>query len=329
MSSYPPPLSTRRISNPSLADFAADVREGLHRAGQKELPSKYLYDEVGSALFEAICLLPEYGLHRAGASLLQAHGAEIVERLEQPVCVAELGSGNGRSTRWILEALARRQPVRYYPIDISASALSRCRLELGQIACVSIVGFERAYLDGLLEVAARRAPLEHIFVLFLGGTIGNFDRQAGEAFLGRVRDTLIPGDSLLLSTDLVKPAGQLLPAYDDAAGVTAAFNRNLLARINLELGADFDLTQFRHLARYDEALRRIEMHLVSLSAQSVRIPAAQVQVSFSAGETIWTESSHRFSLAEVGALASRTGYRCDAQWVNHDWPFAHSLYIAG
>jgi L-histidine N-alpha-methyltransferase len=328
MASSRPHMSTQRLSRHPHADFAADVREGLLRAGQKELPSKYLYDEIGSALFEAICLLPEYGVHRAGALLLEAHASEIVDRLEQPLSVAELGSGSGRSTRWILEALTRRQSVRYYPIDISSFALSRCRLELGQLACVSIVGFERAYLDGLVEVAARRAPGEHLFVLFLGGTIGNFDRPAGEAFLSRVRDTLFPGDSLLLSTDLEKPASQIVPAYDDHAGVTAAFNLNLLARINRELDADFVLSRFEHVALYDETHRRIEMHLRSRIAQSVRVREAGIDVSLAEGETIWTESSHRFNLAEVVTLATRSGFRCDAQWVNEEWPFAHSLFIA-
>src|SRR5580700_6051282 len=232
------------------AEFSSDVVIGLSHTGQKELPSKYLYDEVGSALFDVICLLPEYGLSRAGMRLLQRHSHEIVSLLPSPVIVAELGSGSGQKTRLLLEALSRRQRVNYYPIDISGSALSRCRQEIGQIDNVSIVGFERAYLDGLQEVSARRREGERILVLFLGSTIGNFDRPAGDQFLREVRAILHEGDALLLATDLEKPVSQLLLAYDDPAGVTAAFDKNLLARINRELAADFDLSRFEHTVRY-------------------------------------------------------------------------------
>ena len=153
--------SAPRIATPipaieGLAEFSSDVVVGLSQPGQKELPSKYLYDEVGSALFDVICVLPEYGLSRAGMRLLERYAADVVDRVPGPVVVAELGSGSGQKTRWLLEALARRQRVNYYPIDISSSALFRCQLELSHIDLVSIVGFERAYLDGLREVAARR-----------------------------------------------------------------------------------------------------------------------------------------------------------------------------
>ncbi|MGA7624906.1 MAG: L-histidine N(alpha)-methyltransferase, partial [Candidatus Acidiferrales bacterium] len=258
------PRMARASAPPEVAaDFSADVVVGLSQPGQKELPSKYLYDELGSALFDAICLLPEYGLSRAGMRLLQLYSQEIVSLLPTPVMVAELGSGSGQKTRLLLEALSRRQRVNYYPIDISGSALSRCEQEIGQIDRVSIVGFERAYLDGLQEVAARRRDGEQILVLFLGSTIGNFDRPAGEQFLRGVRGILRENDALLLATDLEKPIAKLLLAYDDPTGVTAAFNMNLLGRINRDLGADFDLKQFRHVARYDESERRVEMHLLS------------------------------------------------------------------
>jgi len=308
------------------ASFVFEVRAGLTRPDQKELPSKYLYDEVGSALFEAICALPEYGLCRAGARLLRRHAWDVVNRLDSPVVVAELGSGTGKKTRFILEALSRRQRTRYYPIDISASALAQCTRDLSVIPSVSVVGFERAYLDGLLEVVARRREPEQILVLFLGSTIGNFDRPAGDEFLRQVRGMLRSGDSLLLATDLVKPVPQLLVAYDDPAGVTAAFNRNLLTRINREMDADFDLTRFQHVARWDTAERRVEMHLLSLDRQTVQVPAAGIAVEFSEGETIWTESSHKYSPEEVREIAARTGFRCDAQWVDGEWAFAQSLF---
>src|SRR5271168_1534855 len=202
-------------------EFAADVRAGLTQLGQKELPSKYLYDDVGSALFEVICHLPEYGLSRADERLLRRHGSDIVERLPTPVAVAELGSGSGKKTRQVLEALCRRQRTRYYPIEISRSALVMCERELSDIDCISILGFEREYLDGLLEVAAHRSEGQHLLVLFLGSTIGNFDRHAGIKFLAEVRRILQPGDSLLLGTDLEKSAAQLIHAYDDQLGVTS------------------------------------------------------------------------------------------------------------
>jgi L-histidine Nalpha-methyltransferase len=323
------PRMTSASAQPQvLLDFAAEVVVGLNQPGQKELPSKYLYDEVGSALFDVICLLPEYGLSRAGMRLLQRHSHEIVSLLPSPVIVAELGSGSGQKTRLLLEALSRRQRVNYYPIDISGSALSRCRQEIGQIDNVSIVGFERAYLDGLQEVSARRREGERILVLFLGSTIGNFDRPAGDQFLREVRAILHEGDALLLATDLEKPVSQLLLAYDDPAGVTAAFNMNLLARINRDLGADFDLKQFRHLARYDESERRVEMHLVSKAWQRITIREAGFRFYLREGETIWTESSHKYNPDEVIQMGSRTGFRCVQQWCDAEWPFAQNLFFA-
>ncbi len=219
--------------------FAADVRAGLTNPIQKELPSKYLYDDVGSALFEVISHLPQYGLTRADERLLRRHATEIVERLPGSVAVAELGSGSGKKTRWILEALARRQRTFYYPVEISRSALAMCERELRDIDCISILGFEREYLDGLLEIAAHRRSQQHLLVLFLGSTIGNFDRPAGLQFLAEVRRILRPGTRSCSGPIWKSPHAQLLDAYDDELGVTAAFNLNLLARINRELDADF------------------------------------------------------------------------------------------
>jgi dimethylhistidine N-methyltransferase len=323
-----PRLVPTTVSIQVLSEFASDVVIGLSQPGQKELPSKYLYDEVGSALFDVICVLPEYGLSRAGMRTLGRHAGDIVDRLPSPVIVAELGSGSGQKTRLLLEALARKQRVNYYPIDISGSALSRCQQELGQIDRVSIVGFERAYLDGLQEVAARRREGEKIFVLFLGSTIGNFDRPAGDQFLREVRAILHEGDALLLSTDLEKPVDMLKLAYNDPAGVTAAFNKNLLARINRELAADFDLSRFEHIVRYDESERRIEMHLRSTEWQRITIRKAGFGFFLREGETIWTESSHKYDLKEVVEMGERTGYRCAGQWTDSEWRFAQNLFFA-
>ncbi len=316
------------LSADSLNGFAAEVCAGLTRPGQKELPSKCLYDEVGSALFEVISVLPEYGLTRADVRLLRRHAPEIVSRLPLPVIVAELGTGSGKKTRWLLEALARRRPSCYCPIEISRSALAMCRRELGDIEAISIVGYEGEYLEGLAQVAARRRDEEHLLVLFLGSTIGNFERPAAVQFLRDVRRILRPGDSLLLGTDLEKPVAQLLAAYDDPLGITAAFNLNLLARINREFDADFMLPQFRHLARYNPDARSIEMHLRSTCTQTVTLRAAGLAFTLREDETIWTESCHKYAPEEVPRLAAAAGFSCEAQWLDQEWPFAESLLIA-
>ena len=312
----------------ALLDFAREVRDGLSKPGQRELPSIYLYDEIGTALFEAITLLPEYGLTRADERLLRRHAPAIIERLPPPVLVTELGSGCGLKTRWLLETLARREPVGYYPIDISPSALAKCERELASLGSVSIVGLEKSYLDGVREVASRRRPGQTLLVLFLGSTIGNFDRPAADVFLREIRRCLQPGDALLLGTDLEKPVAELLLAYDDPAGVTAAFNLNLLARLNRELGANFVISQFRHEARWNAAERRIEMHLRSLRDQTVRVAGAGFSVRLAKEETIWTESSHKYFAEEIAEGAARIGFCCEAQWVDEEWPFAQSLLIA-
>jgi L-histidine N-alpha-methyltransferase len=316
------------IPTDATYEFAADVRDGLTRTGQKELPSKYLYDNIGSALFEVISHLPEYGLTRADERLLRRHADEIVDRLSGPVAVAELGSGSGKKTRWLLEALCRRQRTSYYPVEISHSALVMCERELRDIDRISIVGFEREYLDGLLEVAAYRKSGQRLFVLFLGSTIGNFDRPAGVKFLAEVRHILQPGDALLLGTDLEKPSAQLLAAYDDELGVTAAFNLNLLSRVNRDLGADFDLREFVHVAKINTEARSVEMHLRSQRRQIVSIPAAEIVVEFGEAETIWTESSHKYSANEMIETARNAGFRCENQWIDEQWPFAENLLIA-
>jgi len=321
-------MLTQGILGLSTADLASEVRAGLTKPSQKELPSKYFYDDIGSALFEIISLLPEYGLTRADERLLRGHADAIVSRVPGPAAVAELGSGNGQKTRWLLEAFVRRQSTKYYPIEISPTALASAVERLERIDSVSVVGFEKEYLDGLLEVAARRASHEHILVLFLGSTIGNFDQPAAEQFLRQLRRILVPGDSLLLGTDLEKPIPQLIMAYDDSLGVTRAFNLNLLVRINRELGANFDVGHFGHAVRFDHDARRIEMHLRSTCSQSVTIPKAELTVELRADETIWTESSHKYRPDEVVQMAEQAGFACDAQWVDPEWPFAESLLIA-
>lgn len=312
----------------ALLDFARDVRAGLSKPGQRELPSIYLYDAAGTALFEAITVLPEYGLTRADERLLRRHAGTVLERLAPPLIVAELGSGSGRKTRWVLEALARREPVVYFPVDTSAFALAKCRLELSSLGAVSIVGLEKSYLEGIREVASRRRPGQTLLVLFLGSTVGNFERPAAEDFLREIRRCLLPGDALLLGTDLEKSVSDMLLAYDDPTGVTAAFNLNLLGRINRELGGDFVLRHFAHEARYHEEARRIEMHLRSKRRQTVTIREAAFSCTLEEGETIWTEACHKFRVEEIPGMAHRTGFVCDAQWVDGEWPFAENLWLA-
>lgn len=319
-------MSAAAAPEAGRARFARDVREGLSRP-QRELSPEYFYDDVGSALFEAICHLPEYGVTRAEERILAASAGEIAARAEGARLLIELGSGSGRKTVRVLEAFGRNGRMVYCPIDVSPSALERCRRDLEHLAAIRPV--TASYLDGLRAALAERPPGRPVLVLFLGGTIGNFNPSSAVAFLERVRGLLAPGDLLLLGADLVKPAEVLLPAYDDPAGVTAAFNRNLLARINRELGGNFTLSRFAHEARYDAAHQRIEMHLRSLCRQEVEVPAAGLRFTLEEGETIWTESSYRFDLAGLTSMAAQAGFDPLAHWLDAGWPFALSLWRVG
>jgi len=317
---------TKVVFDEAVAEFAHGVRTGLGKP-QKELHSKYLYDELGSALFEAITHLPEYGLTRADERLLREHADEIAELVPSCETVIELGSGTGRKTRSILAALRRRHArLRYYPIDVSAEALGRCERELGDIA--EVHPLQQSYLDGMAQALDARWQDEPVLVLFLGSTIGNFEPRCALAFLRDLRSALRPADSLLLGADLIKDPAQLIAAYDDPTGVTAAFNLNLLGRANRELDADFDLRSFQHEARWNENQRRIEMHLRSLVDQTVSLAGCGLTVHFRAGETIWTESSHKFSADQLRQMASDCGYRVEEQWTDRQWPFVESLWKA-
>jgi dimethylhistidine N-methyltransferase len=323
-----PMTAIRALHAIPLSTFAAEVRAGLKHHAQKELPSKYLYDTTGTALFEAITTLPEYGLTRAEERIVRAHSDELVALLPRVAVVAELGSGSGRKTRVILKAMGTRKPTTYHPIEISPAALTQCRRELSDLDSVAVVGCEREYFDGLALVTRGRQRGEPILILFLGSTIGNFRRLAATRFLRDIRQMLEPGDALLLGTDLEKPVPQLLAAYDDPLGVTAAFNLNLLARINRELGGDFALPGFEHVARFNAQARAVEMHLRSRCPQQVNVPKAGLKVRLTEGETIWTESCHKYAPDEVPRMAGDAGFRCEVQWFDSEWPFADSLLIA-
>ncbi|MDQ6708272.1 MAG: L-histidine N(alpha)-methyltransferase [Acidobacteriota bacterium] len=310
-------------------EFARDVSAGLGREGQKELPSKYLYDDLGSALFDAITLLPEYGLTRADARLLERHGAEVIRHFARNPLVVELGSGNGSKTRGMLQQAADRGPVHYIPIDISCAALEKCLLALRPISNVNVTPLADSYLNGLHAAAKSRGPGQKLLVLFLGSTIGNFYLEAAESFLRQIRNALVPGDALLLGADLLKPVEQMLIAYDDPIGVTAAFNLNVLSRINRELGGDFVIRGFEHEARFNERDSRIEMHLRCSVPRSVYIESIGLRIQLRQGETIWTEASQKFRPEEVRTMAHRAGFECRSQWIDGEWPFAENLLIAG
>jgi len=305
--------------------FAQDVADGLTRP-RKTLPASWLYDEVGSALFEVITVLPEYGLTRADDGLLRRFAKDIVSAAGEPDLIVELGSGTGTKTRHVLEAAARRKGVEYLPIDISSAALGSCESALRALERVNVDPIEASYLPGLERAFGRRRSGARALVLFLGSTIGNFARSEATDLLRCIRGLAHTGDCLLLGTDLVKPGARLIEAYDDPLGVTASFNLNMLARINRELGGTFELSTFTHLARYNERASRVEMHLRSRIAQEVDIEALDLTVTFRRGETIWTESSHKFRADDVARMGERAGWTTARRWVDDDWGFAETLF---
>lgn len=308
-------------------ELLEDVRNGLGRAGQKQIPCKYFYDDVGSALFDVITVLPEYGLTKADVRLLEEHSKDVAGLAANPSVIVEFGSGNGAKAKLLLEAFSHSGRLTYCPIDLSRSALERCRLELAHFDAVNVKPLLHSYFDGLRTGVAMRRPGTAVVVLFLGSSIGNFGPSEAEEFCRTVRAELLPGDIFLLSTDLEKEVSRMAAAYDDSMGVTAAFNLNVLARINREAGGNFDLKCFRHLVRYDQEEHRIEMHLVSLADQIVSIGSGET-FAFREGETIWTESCYKFDCGSVIRLGERSGFRCEAQWVDGVWTFAQTVFRA-
>jgi dimethylhistidine N-methyltransferase len=313
---------------PLAREFARDVRESL-ALQPKQLYSKYLYDALGSHLFEAICRLPWYPVTRAESRLLSSFADQMVEQLGDPITLVELGCGSGEKISIIAEALrGRGGHLTVHLIDISRTALEQSERTLGRLQYVSIVGHRATYEAGLRRVVASRRAAGRLLVLFLGSNIGNFDPPARHEFLSEIRGALHPGDALLLGADLVKPEADLLLAYDDPLGVTAAFDKNLLVRINRELGGEFDLASFDHRAVWNARESRVEMHLVSRHRQTVRIAACDMAVSFDAGESIWTESSYKFAPDELVELATRAGFTCQQEWVEPSGSFCTSLFVA-
>ncbi|MFG7944954.1 MULTISPECIES: L-histidine N(alpha)-methyltransferase [Streptomyces] len=318
---------THRLPDGHFATtLRADVLAGL-TATPKTLPPKWFYDARGDRLFEAITALPEYYLTRAEHGILARHAADIV-RLTGARTLVELGSGASRKTRLLLDAFRaadRGAPERYVPVDVSASALRDagerlCRAYPGLRVSGTVTDFET---DPALPADAPGPRL----VAFLGSTLGNLGPPQRAAFHAALRAELAPGDALLLGADLVKPVGELLPAYDDGEGVTAEFNRNVLHVLNRELDADFDPGSFDHRAVWDAERERVEMRLRSRTAQTVKFPPLDLTVDFAAGEELRTETSAKFRRAGLTAELRRAGFAVRQWWTDREQRFAVALAV--
>ena len=315
------------VKRDPLAGLAEDVRKGLSAQPKRFLP-KYFYDELGSQLFEAICLLPEYYLTRAENEILQRYSDEIVAAIDGQKTLVEMGSGSASKTRLIIEALLRLQPeLLFMPVDISATALeSSSRILLQSYPRLRIEAYAADYFAGLAELGKK--PRARTLALFLGSNISNFDREEALRFLRALRSVLQKGDAMLLGADLKKDPAVLEAAYNDALGVTSAFNLNVLARINRELGGTFDLRAFRHRAFYNETMGRIEIYIESLANQQVRIEKLDLTVEFAEGELIHTENSYKYDRAGIEALAAATGFNLSRTWLDSQERFSSNLLLA-
>jgi len=313
------------VSAGERAQFGADVRYYLSLT-PRQLPSRYLYDALGSALFEAICHLPWYAITRAESRLLARHARDVFAQVESLSTIVELGPGSGEKLRILLhETATEGKQLDVHLVDVSATALRTSMQTLGSFEHVRVIGHAASYDAGLAEATRHAVPWGRRLVLFLGSNIGNFDPPAAAALLRSIRQELTDGDALLLGADLVKPAERLQLAYDDPLGVTAAFNRNLLVRINRELHGDFDIDRFGHQAVWDPDASRVEMHLVAKAAQRVRVADAGIDITFEEGERIWTESSYKYRPDDIAALLGDAGFRRSAQWIDAQDGFALTL----
>jgi L-histidine N-alpha-methyltransferase len=312
----------------TTASFAQDVHAGLTTV-PKSLQPQYFYDALGSALFSAICELPEYYVTRAEEEILSAKATEITAAFGPRVRMVELGSGSARKTRHLIDAVLRRQPdLEFFPIDVDAGVLDSSGHELlNEYPGLSIAAICGDFREPGTLLRPYLSPSgERTIVLFLGSSIGNLDPASAGGMLANLRTALAPGDALFLGADLRKSRNILEPAYDDALGVTAAFNLNLLARINRELGGTFDLSTFAHRAVYNESEGRIEMHLVSRKAQ--RVVIGDYDVAFQGGESIHTENSYKYNDAGLAALAVAGGFRIERRWSDSRGYFADLLMVA-
>ena len=304
MSLAPLTIAIHTFGQDARDELIADVRTGL-TATPKTVPPRWFYDDRGSELFEAITRLPEYYLTRTEASILARAADDIVSAV-RPQALVELGAGSSEKTRCLIEAGRRHGLSCFLPFDISEDFLQRAARQVAaEFPGLNVYAMVGAFADHLDRVPRHGRQL----IVFLGSTIGNFDDAERLAFLGGVRRLLQPGDAFLLGIDLVKPKEELVAAYDDAAGVTAAFNRNLLRVLNRELGADFDPDGFEHEVLFSHAHSRIEMHLRARRRQHVRIPSAALQVDFEAGERMRTEISVKFTREAIERDLGHGGLR--------------------
>ena len=306
------PLEFQRV-------FVSEIVEHLTRT-PRQLPSKYFYDALGSTLFEAICQLPWYRITRAESMLLEEHAPDLLSGLPRPLTLVELGCGSGEK----LATLAARAGERFesiHLVDISSAALDAAARRLELLGCGPVVLHQGTYEAGTGVIAGlpRRGA---VVVLFLGSNIGNFEPAPARDLLAHIRGALSGCDVLLLGSDLVKPERELLLAYDDPLQITAAFNRNLLRRINDELGGTFDLSAWQHRAVWNADHGRMEMHLVARSAQVVRIAAGDFETSFQEGDTIWTESSYKYEPEGIAGLGYAAGFAAARQWIEPEARFA-------
>lgn len=310
------------------AGFAEDVRAGLS-AHPKRLFPKYFYDALGSQLFDAICLLPEYYLTRAENEILTRHADEIIKEVDgHDISLIEMGSGSASKTRLIIEALLKRQSeLLFIPVDISASALeTSSRVLLQSYPNLRINAYASDYYDAL--AALSNPQRGRTLALFLGSNIGNFDAEEAHTFLRHLRRVLRAGDALLLGADLRKSPAILEAAYDDSLGVTSAFNLNQLARINRELDANFDLRAFHHHVIYNEERARVEVYLVSRHTQTASIGKLRMEIHFDEGERIHTENSYKYDLDTLSSLAHATGYTRARTWLDEREQFSSNLFLA-
>ena len=325
-----PSAARSRTNDPAPIDsLAGDIQYYLTLT-PRQLPSRYFYDPLGTALFEAICELPWYRITKTERALLERHAREIFARVDPLSMLVELGPGSGdKLAALVVGGGSAARGLSVHLVDVSAAALDLAGRTLAAVdADLAVVSHQATYESGLVGAMARRRGKGRALALFLGSNIGNFDPPGADEFLRAVRASLTPGDALLVGTDLVKAERDLLLAYDDPLGVTAAFNRNLLVRINRELDADFDVTAFRHHVVWNVDESRIEMHLVAESPQSVRIPGASLEATFEAGETIWTESSYKYRPDDVVRMLERAGFRHLEQWIDDANGFALTLVEA-
>jgi dimethylhistidine N-methyltransferase len=307
-----PMATSKQLQFVANETTALAAREGLS-ANPKRLPSWLFYDEAGSALFEQITDLPEYYLTRTERTIFESYAGEILQAAGTSLTLIELGAGTASKTCILIEELLQRQARSlFYPIDVSPSALQEAVTQLGRrfprLRVNPIVADYTGGVEALSRISGRK------LVLYIGSSIGNFELDESVRMLRRIRRSLRSGDALLLGADFAKSPKILLPAYDDAQGVTAAFNKNILARLNRELDADFDLDAFHHVALWNKRCSRMEIYLESESAQRVFLPVIDLDIEFAAGERMHTENSYKYTMGMIEAILRESGFMLESTW---------------